>query len=108
MTKKEFNFDVAYEEYLKKAEQLGLADSIVFNTQMKEFQRMKKVCDELYRGIEENGVSIIQPNSSGKDVYKANPLVKDYVSAHKTLILTSTTIEKLLANFDTSNEDDWL
>lgn len=105
---KEFDFEKAYEEYMKKAEQLGLADNLVFNTQMKEFKRMKTVCDELYHGIEENGVAFIEENSRGKEVYKANPLTKDYVSAHKTLILTSATIEKLLANFGSSTEDDWL
>lgn len=108
MAKKEFNFDVAYEEYMKKAEQIGLADDIVFNTQMKEFKRIKNICDELYKGIEENGVSFIEQNSRGHDVYKANPLTKDYVSAHKTLILTSAQIEKLLANFGSAQEDDWL
>lgn len=106
--KNEFNFDVAYEDYMKRAEELGLADNIVFNTQMKEFKRIKNVCDELYKGIEENGVAFVEKNSRGCDVYKANPLTKDYVSAHKTLILTSAQIEKLLANFGSTKEDDWL
>lgn len=108
MGKKEFNFDVAYEEYMKKAEQLGLADDIVFNTQMKEFKRMKIICDELYKGIEENGVAFVEESFKGRSVYKSNPLTKDYVSAHKTLILTSAQIAKLLANFGSLNDDEWL
>ena len=108
MAKKEFNFEVAYEEYMKRAEKVGLSDDIVINTQMKEFKRLKAICDELYQGIEANGIAFIEPNSRGKDVYKPNPLVKEYVSAHKVLISTSSQIEKLLANFGTAKEDDWL
>lgn len=108
MTKKEkeFDFDTSYQALLDKAEELGVSEDLIFQTLLKEFKRMKKVCDDLYNGIEENGM-IYVVEQRGQEMLKSNPLTKEYVSAHKTLVLTCGSIQKLLANISTSN-DDWL
>lgn len=109
MTKKEkeFDFDKAYNEILSKAESAGLSEDAVFQTMMKEFKRMKQICDELYKGIEAQGVSYVEETYAGRTVFKSNPLTNDYVKAHRILVSTCGEIRKILANISTS-EDDWL
>lgn len=109
MTKKEkeFDFEKSYNEILVKAENAGLSDDAVFQTMMKEFKRMKNICDELYKGIEEQGVSYVEETFKGRETFKSNPLTNDYVKAHRILVSTCGEIRKILANIST-NEDDWL
>lgn len=104
--KKEFDFEKAYEDLLTRADEVGMSDDVIFQTLMKEFKRMKNICDKLYAGIEQDGVSFIGEGSMGQEVYKSNPLVKDYVSAHKTLVSTCGELNKLLANVSGRNNDD--
>lgn len=109
MTKKEkeFDFEKSYDELLEKAKKVGLSDDAVFQTMMKEFKRMKSICDELYDGIEKQGVSYTEETFKGREVFKSNPLTNDYVKAHRILVSTCGEIRKIFANIQT-NEDDWL
>lgn len=109
MKTKEFNFEEAYAQILKDAEEAGLADDVVFRTTVKEFKRMKDLCDKIYDGIDD--VSLEGVGSKGQTVFKSNPLIKDYVSAHKALIGTCTELRKMLEAFNKpqqTDEDDWL
>lgn len=102
---KEFDFEKAYQDILDRAMACGKADDMVFQTLMREFKRMKNVCDQLYKGIEENGVSLEQPNTNGDIIFKANPLTNEYVKAHKTLVSTSSELNKLLLDINGEEED---
>lgn len=108
MTKKEkeFDFEKVYNEILERAKDSGMSDDMVFQTLMKEFYRMKNVCDQLYKGIEETGVSIHQPNTNGAIILKANPLTNEYVKAHKTLVSTATELNELLENINGEDEEE--
>ena len=106
--KKEFDFEKSYREFMKQAEDNGLSDNMMFQTLMKEFKRIKEICDSLYKGIEEIGAAFVEEVSKGQQVYKTNPCIKDYVSAHKTLVSTSESIKNLLAKVPQNNENDWL
>lgn len=102
-----FDFEKAYQEILDKAKDNGMADDMVFQTLMKEFKRMKQVCDELYTKIEEVGVCYQEETFKDRQVFKSNPLTKEYVSAHKTLVSTCGELNEMLAKVSTS-KNDWL
>lgn len=103
---KEFNFDEAYNSIMEQAKRVGMDNDMVFQTQMKEFKRMKIMCDRLWESIEHSEVAYIEVGTKGQDIFKSNPLNKEYVSAHKTLISTSQAIKETLAKVGT--DGDWL
>lgn len=103
----EFNFEKAYQEILDEAKKVGMDQDVTFQTLMKEFRRMKYVCDRLYEALEKCDLVYEEESFKGRMVTKTNPIVKEYVQAHKVLVSTSETLQDTLANFP-RNEDDWL
>jgi len=106
MGKKEFDFEKALKDILEQAEKQGLADDMVFQTLLEEFRRTKGFCDELYRGIKEQGAFYKEKGSMGQDTFKSNPLNKDYVSMQKQLIATCDSLKEKLANISSDGEED--
>lgn len=103
--KKEFDFEKAYQEILQQAEENGAENDMVFQTLMREFKRMKKVCDELYTKLDEVGIAYQEVGSMGQTTFKSNPLVNEYVKAHKTLVSTCASLKDYLDKFKMANDD---
>lgn len=114
MKEKEFDFDKSYEDLLQEAEKVGKRDDVLFQTLMKEFSRVKVLCDRMNKELENGEIAGMSVGSRGNEVYKSNPVIKDYISAHKALVATSLSIHKMLADFETAENEkpkdngDWL
>lgn len=106
METKEFNFEEAYNAILKRAESCGMSEDMIFQTTMKEFRRMKELCDRMAEDIEMSRISDDEMGSKGQYTHKTNPVIRDYVTAHKALISTSMALKEMLAKV--GSEDDWL
>lgn len=104
---KEFDFEKALAKIMQAAIENGMQDDVIFNTLIKEFQRMKKVCDDLYAKIEEVGVCYEEETFKGRVTFKGNPLVNEYVKAHKTLVATCTELNKILAIVQKSEDEEY-
>ena len=100
-----FDFDKSAKLLLEEAERKGLADDLIFKTQFKEFKRMNSLCDLLYKEIEEGELTELAYSREGKETIKSNPLIKDYTTAHKTLITTANSLFKLLDSVKVVVED---
>lgn len=105
-TNGEFNFEETAKRFLEEAEKKGLLDNLNFKVQFKELCRMNKLCDDMYHDLEGEDLTTAAFSREGKETIKSNPLIKDYTTAHKTLITTSNSIQKMLDNIKVVVEDD--
>lgn len=105
---KEFNFEKAYDTLMKDAKKNGYQDDMVFNTLIKEFKRVKILCDRLSEEIEANKIMFKDEGSKGQTVHKTNPAIKDYLASEKALVTTSQALKDYLDNITTDDSDDWL
>lgn len=104
----EFDFEKSYNDILEQAKTNGLENDLVFQTLIKEFRRMKELCDRMTEEIDRQPIADMVEGSKGQYQYKSNPVIKDYISGHKALVSTSAALKELLANVNTSNDNDWL
>ena len=105
MRGKEFNFEKSLKIIKKAIQENGLQEDMVLNTLLTEFIRLKKVCDELYAKIDEVGVCYEEETFKGRKAFKQNPLVNEYVKAHKTLVATGSELEKYIEKLGTTKEE---
>lgn len=103
----EFDFEKSYQDLMNQAKDSGLWNDMVFQTLMKEFKRLKNVCDLLYKQVDSLGVSYTEVGSMGQTTLKSNPATKEYVTAHKTLVNTCSALKEMLAKVGNS-DNDWL
>lgn len=92
----DFDFDAYVQKTLEQAERSGVAENITFKSIFNEFVRIKKICDRLYKAIEEDEMYVEAVGSRNQEVFKANPLTKDYINAHKTLVSSAISLQKFL------------
>lgn len=102
----DFDFDLYVARTLEQAAKGGIAENITFKSIFNEFVRMKRICDRLYKAIEEDDVYKEALGSRNQEVYKSNPLTKDYINAHKTLVSTAASLQKFLDSVATNDEED--
>lgn len=107
VTTSNFDFDLYVARTLEQAEKGGISENITFKSIFNEFVRMKRICDRLYEAIEADDVYKEALGSRNQEVYKSNPLTKDYINAHKTLVSTASALQKFLDNVSTEKEDDY-
>lgn len=103
----DFDFDTYVARTLEAAEKGGISENITFKSIFNEFVRMKRICDRLYAALDEDDVYKEGLGSRNQEVYKSNPLIKDYINAHKTLVSTASALQKFLDNVATEEEDDY-
>lgn len=101
-----FDFDKSYEELLEKAQSIGFDKDMVFQTTMKEYKRLKLLCDRMVEEIDSQPIADMQEGSKGNLQYKSNPVIKDYISGHKALVSTGITLSKMLEGVLTSSNTD--
>lgn len=102
----EFDFDAYAEKLLEQAELCGVAEDGKFKTIFLEWCRMKVVCDKLFKEISEGDVLETATNKKGVSTVKANPCIKDYTNAHKTLVATTTSLQKYMDGVKPKELDD--
>lgn len=102
-----FDFDEAYEKLLEGAKATGMYDDIGFQTLMREFKNLNTLCIRMKEDIDDSNISDVTEGSKGQLTWKSNPVIKDYNTTVKNLVLVCNALEKKLANVST-NEDDWL
>lgn len=102
----DFDFDLYVSRTLEQAEKGGISENITFKAIFNEFVRMKHICDRLYEAIEADDVYKEAMGSRKQEVFKSNPLTKDYINAHKTLVSTATSLQKFLDNVKTKDEEE--
>lgn len=102
----EFDFDASAQKLIEFAELCGVADDGKFKTIFLEWCRMKKLCDRLFKEIEDGDVVESAISKKGAETFKSNPLIKDYTNAHKTLVATTTSLQKYLDSVKPKELDD--
>lgn len=108
MEEKEFDFEKSYNDILEKSKEVGMYDDMVFQSLMKEFKRVKLLCDRMDEELNEQPVASEQEGSKGQYTYKSNPVIKDFLAAQKNLVNICNALEKKLANVGDNNSDDWM
>lgn len=108
MEEKEFDFEKSYNDILERAKENEMYDDMIFQTLMREFKRVKELCDRMVEELNETQIASEQEGSKGQYTYKSNPVIKDYIAAHKALVSTSVQLEKMLANVSVSDGDNGL
>ena len=101
-----FNFTEYAQRLLDEAEAKGIKDNLIFKTQFKEFCRLNSLCDRMWGEIDNGTLTEPAYGKKGEETVKSNPLIKDYTTAHNTLITTANSLFKLLDSVKAVEKDD--
>lgn len=101
-----FNFDEAYNKLLEGAKESGMYDDIGFQTLMREFRNLNNLCLRMKADIDSNTISDFTEGSKGQLTWKTNPVIKDYNTTVKNLVLICNALEKKLANINDIQDSD--
>lgn len=102
----QFDFEKAYADILAQAKENGMYNDMGFQTLMREFSNLNELCLRMKADVDVNSISDFTEGSKGQLTWKTNPVIKDYNTTVKNLVLVCNALEKKLANIDDIQDSD--
>ena len=97
---------ITADDFIKIAEEYGVADNFFFMTTFKRYQVQLNILSELEKTMQDEGMLVSKEYVKGRKNLYTNPAVAEFNKTTDSANKTVSTLIKIIKNFNTDTDDD--